>query len=109
MQTERLREVRERRGLSQEDLAKRTGLSASQIFRIETGRSEPSADAVIRIAKELEVSTDYLFGLVDGPTEHLTIHDLSPMEWKLIQAYRRGDFKELVLTAANAQSEKPDK
>jgi transcriptional regulator with XRE-family HTH domain len=50
-----LREWRERRRLSQLDLATESGVSARHLSFIETGRSRPSAPMVIRLAEQLEV------------------------------------------------------
>lgn len=50
-----LRDWRHRRGLSQLDLAIAADVSARHISLVETGRSRPSADMVLRLAAELEV------------------------------------------------------
>ena len=60
----RLRAAREKRGLSQGDLATRAGLQASAISHFETGTRKPSFDNLRRLADALEVTTDYLLGRV---------------------------------------------
>jgi transcriptional regulator with XRE-family HTH domain len=65
--TDRLREVRERRGLSQTDLAKRTGLQPSAISHFETGKRAPSFDNLRKLADALGESIDYLLGRSDAP------------------------------------------
>lgn len=60
----RLRAAREKRDLSQEELANRTGLQASAISHFETGGRKPSFDNLRRLAEALNVSTDYLLGRV---------------------------------------------
>ena len=50
-----LREWRERRRLSQLDLAHLAGTSARHLSYVETGRSRPSRDMVLRLAETLEV------------------------------------------------------
>jgi transcriptional regulator with XRE-family HTH domain len=50
-----LREWRQRRRLSQLDLALEAGVSARHLSFIETGRSKPSAEMVIQLAEHLEV------------------------------------------------------
>lgn len=89
MRVDRLVKTRQDRGLTQDDLAKRSGLSATQIYRIESEHSNTSADAIGRIAKVLEVSVDYLMGLSDHPHGEITFKDLSPEEQRLITAYRQ--------------------
>ena len=61
---ERLRSARERRGLSQGELAKRAGFQASAISHFETAGRKPSFDNLRRLADALEVTTDYLLGRV---------------------------------------------
>lgn len=58
----RLREERNRRGLSLRKLASILGLSASALSQIETGRSRPSVSTLYAIVNELDISFDDLFG-----------------------------------------------
>src|SRR5688500_19788324 len=50
-----LREWRERRRLSQLDLALEAGVSARHLSFVETGRSKPGRELLLRIAEQLEV------------------------------------------------------
>jgi len=50
-----LRGWRERRRLSQLDLALRAGVSARHLSFVETGRSRPTSEMIIRLAEQLEV------------------------------------------------------
>ncbi|MFG3141914.1 helix-turn-helix domain-containing protein [Streptomyces sp. NPDC048211] len=50
-----LRQWRHRRGLSQLDLAIAADVSARHVSLVETGKSNPSADMVIRLADQLDV------------------------------------------------------
>ena len=52
---ELLREWRHRRRLSQLDLAIAADVSARHVSLVETGRSNPSADMVLRLADQLDV------------------------------------------------------
>ncbi len=58
----RLRGVREERGLSVRELARRVSCSASLISQIERGLSAPSAGMLYALATELHASLDFLFG-----------------------------------------------
>lgn len=60
----RLRCAREYRGLTQGDLAGRTGLQPSAISHFETGGRKPSFDNLRLLADTLDVTTDYLLGRV---------------------------------------------
>jgi transcriptional regulator with XRE-family HTH domain len=96
---ERLKLIRENRQLSLQDLALRVGVSLKQIWRYEMGENVPSADVLKRIAQELSVSSDYLLGLIDDPQAYTLPFDLSPNEWQIINAHRRGDLKQLMRLA----------
>jgi transcriptional regulator with XRE-family HTH domain len=50
-----LRDWRQRRRLSQLDLALEAGISTRHLSFVETGRSKPSADMVLHLAEQLEV------------------------------------------------------
>ena len=50
-----LRAWRERRGMSQLDLAHRAGISSRHISFVETGRSQPSRDIVVRLSEHLDI------------------------------------------------------
>lgn len=62
---ERLKDLRNEKGLTQNQLAKELGLSHTAICRWESGLRMPTAQAIILIAKYFEVSADYLLGLED--------------------------------------------
>ncbi len=57
----RLREERDRVQISQRELARRIGLSASMISQIESGQSKPSVSTLYAIVTELGVSVDDIF------------------------------------------------
>jgi len=59
---ERIRELRKARGLNQEQLAELASLNRVTVAKYESGRIEPGAQALSRIADALEVSTDALLG-----------------------------------------------
>lgn len=58
---QRLREARERSGLSLRELARRLDLSASALSQIETGKSRPSVRTLYAVVSELGLSLDELF------------------------------------------------
>ena len=63
-----LKKIREIKGLSQTELAKRSGLQPSAVSHFETGRRAPSFDNLKRLADTLEVTTDFLIGREIDPT-----------------------------------------
>lgn len=59
---QRLRKLRERRGISRRVLADFCQLSKSAVARYERGEREPTSGVLCRMADYFEVSTDYLLG-----------------------------------------------
>lgn len=62
---ERLKELRKAKDMSQAALSKATGISQSAIAKWELGRTEPTASAIVTLAKFFEESADYLLGIED--------------------------------------------
>ena len=56
--SEKVKELRVKKGMSQELLAEESGLSLRTIQRIESGQSEPRGDTLKRIASTLQVTPD---------------------------------------------------
>jgi transcriptional regulator with XRE-family HTH domain len=55
-----LREARERLGLTQEQVAQRSGAHATEVSRIEAGKRDPQVSTVRRLAKALEMTPGQL-------------------------------------------------
>ena len=68
----RIAEIRRQRGLNQDELAELSSLSRISIARYETGKFEPGAKALSRIADALEVSSDVLLGRLEETIEKAT-------------------------------------
>lgn len=58
--SENLKAIRTRKGVSQDELSKRTDIHSVQFSRYERGQSVPSIDVVKKIADALDVSIDEL-------------------------------------------------
>ncbi|MCI8413613.1 MAG: helix-turn-helix transcriptional regulator [Clostridia bacterium] len=61
----RLKEVRTERNYSQAKLANLLYISQAAIAKWETGDREPDFEMLVKLCKVLEVSADYLLGLID--------------------------------------------
>ena len=59
---EKILELRKEKGLTQQQLADAVGTTKHSIHSWEKGRSEPSADFIISLARFFCVSADYLLG-----------------------------------------------
>lgn len=66
---DRIADIRRERGLNQDELAELSTLSRISIARYESGRVEPGAKALARIASALEVPTDVLLGRTEEMPE----------------------------------------
>lgn len=64
---ERLAFLRRRENISQKELGDKLNISHYTISSYEKGRSEPSDEIKVRLARYFHVSLDYLAGLVDQP------------------------------------------
>lgn len=58
----KLKILRKRDNITQQQLAFDTGLSVGGIQSIETGRANPSIETLIKFADRFHCSTDYLLG-----------------------------------------------
>jgi transcriptional regulator with XRE-family HTH domain len=63
---ERLKELRNKKGLSQRELAKLLNLSFGAIGMYEIGKREPDYETISKIATFFDVSIDYLIGKSDS-------------------------------------------
>jgi transcriptional regulator with XRE-family HTH domain len=73
---DRLAVIRQNRGYSQKSLAEAAGLSQIQVHRYERGQSQPTLEAIKRLAQVLSVSSDELIFDEDerGPSDELRLH-----------------------------------
>lgn len=61
---DRIGDLRTNLGMTKKELSRKTGIDASQITRIENSTLKTiSSDYLIKLAKELKTSTDYILGL----------------------------------------------
>ena len=63
MIAEKIKTLREGRGMTQTELARRLGVTRSGVNAWEMGISVPSTQYVVELAQFFSVSTDYLFGI----------------------------------------------
>ena len=66
---DRLRQLRERKNMSQGDIEKRTGLIRNYISRVENGHTIPSIETLEKMARALEVPMYQLFYDGEKPPE----------------------------------------
>ena len=71
---ERMKQLREESGFSQNKLAKLVGLPQSSINRYESGFSNPAPETLVWYADYFDVSLDYILGRCDEPEGRLYKH-----------------------------------
>lgn len=79
---EKIKETREKNGLTQAGLAKKLGISRSAVNSWEIGISAPSVQYLIELSKLFKVSTDYLLEL--NTAETVDISFLNDEEKRMI-------------------------
>jgi SOS regulatory protein LexA len=63
----RLKQLRKQKGLTQEELAKRIGISRGRLNNYEREYREPDFEMLTKFAEFFEVTTDYILGKTDDP------------------------------------------
>lgn len=97
---DRLRLMREQRGLSQRELSRLISIGENQINKYENGGGEPSIRILYLIAEQLGVTADYLLGLSDEPGGY-AVMKLEEDRRKLVEAYDKGDNTTLLRLIAD--------
>lgn len=64
---DRIAHLREKRGLTQEELSNKMGISRAALSHYETNRREPDYETINKIANFFHVSVDYLLGRTFQP------------------------------------------
>lgn len=72
MTSERIKELRQARGWTQADLARRLGVTRNGVNSWEQGLSMPSPASLVDLARLFSVSTDYLLGVERLNTVNVT-------------------------------------
>ncbi len=99
--SERLQNAMDMRGVTQKWLAEKADVAESTISRYLNQKRAPSIiDVIAKISVALDVSTDYLLGIVNIP---FSKDDLSKEESLLLSAYNRAtyDDKQVLWTLLN--------
>ena len=99
--SERMKELRLEHKLKQTEVAKAVGLSISGYCSYEYGKSDPQTATLVKLAQLYHVSTDYLLGINEPPSEEkvrIILASNSPRRKELLGQIGVTDFK---VTAPN--------
>lgn len=72
----KIAELRNHRNLTQEELAELVNYSANHIAKLESARTNPSFDLLVKIAKALDIQVKDLFDYEERNTESFMIQEL---------------------------------
>ena len=115
-----LRNLLNSREISQKWLADEADTTEATISRYLSAKNQPEITIVIRIAKALKVSVDYLCGLTDSPTPReslgaealllLRCYDRADMRdkkvlWTILEGYMKPEEKEWPISSSYGGSE----
>lgn len=94
---ERIREERNKRQLTQENLAEKLDVSASYVGQIERGERNPTLNTLILIANSFDVTVDYLL------RDSLTALDYSTDEdWMRLTQRKTSEEKKILIEVIEA-------
>ena len=88
----KIRELRNSQKMTQKELAELLYKSESTVRMWELGKSEPDLEMIKRIAEFFDVSSDYILGQAEKPTDNgafLKIPKLSEQEKALLETFQR--------------------
>lgn len=92
MRGDRIKQLRESLGWTQEDLAEAVNVEVLTINRWENGKNKEGSPKVYHLAEVLGCSADYILGLSDNPTPESMFPDsLTTKERFALSAWRRGN------------------
>ena len=97
---ERLKEMRQRKGITQRELAELCGITDVQLSRYETGKMEPALSNLEAIADQLRVSVDFLLRRTDEPHKNYSDDQLDDNERVILETYRRESWPGVIRLGA---------
>lgn len=84
----RIKEMRQSRGISRQDFANRLSITVSAVSNYENGISFPKEPILIKIMEALQCDANYIFQDV---IKHRNASSLTPAEQALVDCYRAMD------------------
>lgn len=84
MVSERIKVLREQKGMTQSQLAKQLGITRSSVNAWEMGISVPSTQYIVELSNTFKVSTDYLLGVDSSAT--VSVAGLSEKDVELVHS-----------------------
>ena len=84
-----IKAIRQKRKITQVDLAKKINVKQETISAYESDKALPSADVLVKIANYLNTSVDYLLGRIedDSPLSEFNIKKMNPKTYRMINNF----------------------
>lgn len=78
----KIRELRKRKGLTQQQLAELAGVTKAMISAYETGLRYPSYEVLIKLTRIFRVTSDYLLGIDSG--KYFKVYGLTDSQAEIV-------------------------
>ena len=82
---DRIRDLRKKAGITQDDLAVQIGVSRFSVSNWELGKHPPNADELLYLSNRFNVSVDYILGRTDWECDFTK--NISPKELCLVEKF----------------------
>lgn len=110
----RLKFLREEKGLFQSDIAKILGISVAAVGFYENEKRDMSPDTIIKLAEYFDVTTDYLLGKTDVRNPGQQIDDvlneamigMSKEEYEALNETQKKQIRDFAIFVKNQSEEK---
>ena len=87
----RIQEIRNKKGLTQDQLSEKVGISSKYLSSIERGKENPTLNTILKLAGSLDVKPDEFF-------THLEIEDPAKRKSIIIEMLDEADADQLKLS-----------
>ncbi|HZG81581.1 MAG TPA: helix-turn-helix transcriptional regulator [Brevibacillus sp.] len=114
----RIKMIREKLGLSQDELANKLGMNRTNVSNYESGRTVPPGNVIKELADILKTNADFLLGRTDDHTAIKNESELSEIDEEIrslardiqnLDSGNRGLLKDLIKTMRERGKEARDK
>ncbi len=90
---ERIKEMREKQGMTQAKLGEMAGTDSTSVSRWETNKTKPSQKYIGKLASVLCTSADYLLSETDDPApQSVQLHNDPPAQERSVVEKNRGNL-----------------
>lgn len=98
--SEKVMKLMEEQGLTQKELSQKANVTESAISYYLSGDRTPRSDVLVRIAKALKTTTDYLLGRDEAPSNELyylqrNLGKLDPEQLKTAEGMLKAVFNDI--------------